>query len=254
MSDWPNHRAGVDAGRPLLFAFENRRPGTTHRWRFGSNRTMTQPTARFDWRLFQGVAFVMFMACALSVPALRRWPWLWLAPLVPYLLLVVCVPPVRRSLSWLRLGHLSTAAVVATLGIIVLTTSALLLFHATAQPDVRSYRAFLPLNALGGVIVAGIVFCTVNAVLEELVFRGVLFDAVRSQWGTWGTLIGTAMLFGLGHLHGYPPGPIGACLATVFGFGAGALRFWTGGLLLPIVAHMGADATIYYILVHSGGV
>lgn len=194
------------------------------------------------------------MACALSVPSLRRWPWLWLAPLLPYLLLVACVPPFRRSLSWFRLGRLSTAAVVATLVLMVLTTSVLLFFHATTYPDVRSYRAFLPLNTLGSVLVAGVVFSTINAVAEEFVFRGVLFDAVRSQWGTWGTLLGTAMLFGLGHLHGYPPGPIGACLATVFGFGAGVLRFWTGGLLLPIVAHIAADATIYGILVHSGGI
>ena len=30
----PNHRAGVDAGRPLLFAFGRRRPGTTHHGRW----------------------------------------------------------------------------------------------------------------------------------------------------------------------------------------------------------------------------
>jgi membrane protease YdiL (CAAX protease family) len=135
-----------------------------------------------------------------------------------------------------------------------ITAMALLAFHGTTKPDVGSYRAFLPLGAFGGVILAGVVFTIVNATLEELVFRGVLFDAVQSQWGVWGTLIGTALLFGLGHLHGYPPGPLGACLATLFGFGTGALRFWTGGLLLPIVAHMGADATIYGILVHSAGV
>ena len=127
------------------------------------------------------------------------------------------------------------------------------MFHITAQPDVRSYRDALPLRVLGGVVGAGVVFSIVNATLEELVFRGVLFDAVQSQWGAWGTLIGTAILFGLGHIHGYPPGLLGACLAAVFGFVLGALRLWTGGLLLPIVAHMGADATIYAILVHSGG-
>ena len=214
---------------------------------------MTRSLTGFDWRLIQGVAFVLFMACALIFPPLRRWPWLWLAPLIPYLLLVACVPPIRRSLTWFRLGQLSVAAVLTTLGIMVLTSSALFAFY-TAQPDVRSYRAFVPLGALGGVMVAGVIFTTVNAALEELVFRGVLFDAAQSQWGMWGTLIGTAILFGLGHLHGYPPGTIGACLATAFGFGAGALRFWTGGLLLPIVAHMGADATVYSILVHSGGI
>ena len=41
-------------------------------------------------------------------------------------------------------------------------------------------------------------------------------------------------------------------MAALFGFTLGTLRVWTGGLALPIVAHMGADATIYGILVYSG--
>jgi membrane protease YdiL (CAAX protease family) len=147
---------------------------------------------------------------------------------------------------------MSAAAVAATLVVMILSSLALLVFHAAVQPDVRSYRAALQLDTLGGVVLAGVVFTVVNASLEELVFRGVLFDALRSQWGVWFTLIATAVLFGLGHLRGYPPGPLGACLAALFGFVMGALRVWTGGLALPMVAHMCADATIYGILVHSG--
>jgi len=214
---------------------------------------MTQPTSRSDWRLVQGIAFVSFMACALLVPGLRGWPWVWLAPVAAYLVLVACVPPIRHSLVWVRLGRLSAAALATTAGIMALTTSALLVFHTTAHPDVQPYRAFLPIEALGSGIVGGGVFAIVNAPLEEFVFRGVLFDAVESQWGARGALIGTAMLFGLGHHHGYPPGLSGACLAALFGSVLGAFRLWTGGLLLPIVAHMGADATIYGVLVHSGG-
>jgi membrane protease YdiL (CAAX protease family) len=207
--------------------------------------------SRIDWRFLQGVAFVLFMACALTFPALRSWPWLWLVPLSAYLLLVACVPPIRRSLVWLRVGRVSTSTVLATVGIMIIAASVLLLFHSKAHPDLRSYREFLPLDSLGGVVPAGVVFVTLNATMEELVFRGVLFDSLQSQWGKWGTLLGTALLFGLGHLHGYPPGEFGACLATLFGFVLGLLRHWTGGLLLPIVAHMGADATIYCILVFS---
>jgi len=215
---------------------------------------MTQPSKRLDSRLVHGVAFVFFTACSLVVPSLRQWPWVWLAPLVAYLLLVVCVPRLRRSLSWFRLGRPSAAAAATTVGVTALSASVLLVFHETAKPDVHFYRAHLPLDALGSVVLTGAVFSVVNATLEELVFRGVLFDAVRSQWGIRGTLIGTAMLFGLGHLHGYPPGPIGACLAILFGFAMGILRLWTGGLLSPIIAHIGADATIYSIVVHSGAV
>ena len=213
---------------------------------------MTQITAQSDSRVVHGTAFVLLMACTLMVPALRRWPWVWLAPFVAYFLLVASVPRLRRSLSWVRFGRMSTAAVAATLIVMVLTSLALLVFHATAHPDVRNYRAALPFDALGGVVMAGAVFTVVNASLEELVFRGVLFDALQSRWGVWVTLIATAALFGLGHLRGYPSGPLGVCLAALFGFVMGALRVWTGGVALPIVAHMCADATIYCILVHSG--
>jgi membrane protease YdiL (CAAX protease family) len=155
-------------------------------------------------------------------------------------------------MCWFRFGRISIAAVVATIGVMSLTTLALVIYQNTAQPDVRGYGAVLPLHALGGVVTAGIVFTIVNATLEELVFRGVLFDAVQSQWGAAVTVIATALLFGIGHVRGYPPGPLGAYFAALFGLVLGGLRLWTDGLALPIVAHMGADATIYAILVHSG--
>ena len=215
---------------------------------------MKQSKPQSDWRLVHGIAFVLLMGCNLLIPALRRWPWVWLAPLATYFFIVACVPPLRRSLGWVRLGRLSTAGVAVTLGIMVLTTFTLVVFQTTAQPDVRSFRAALPFEALGGIITAGVVFSLVNATLEEMVFRGVLFEALQSQWGAWMTVTGTAVLFGLGHLHGYPSGPAGTCLAAGFGLLTGGLRLWTGGLLLPIVAHISADATIYAILVHSGAV
>lgn len=65
-------------------------------------------------------------------------------------------------------------------------------------------------------------------------------------------LVTTSLLFGFGHLQGYPPGYVGAFLACVYGFAIGALRIYTKGLALPIVAHIFADATIYGILVWSG--
>ncbi|NOS71754.1 MAG: CPBP family intramembrane metalloprotease [Verrucomicrobia bacterium] len=213
---------------------------------------MTKSTPQSDWRLAHGVTFILLMACALAFPMLRRWPWVWLAPFIAYFLLIVCVPCLRRSMGWLRAGKLSSASVIVTIGVMALTVLALVLFHTMVRPEVRGYRAAIPFDALGGVIIAGVIFTIVNATLEELVFRGVLFDALESQWGTWVTLIATALLFGLGHLRGYPSGIVGACLAALFGFAVGVLRLWTGGLALPIVAHMAADATIYCILVHGG--
>lgn len=213
---------------------------------------MTESRAHPDWRLAHGSAFVVLMAVAMLIPVLRRWPWIWIVPLAGYFLMLVFIPHLRRSMTWLRLGKVSGASVALTVGITMVTSLALVAFNTIAKPDLNSYRAALPFEKFGGVITAGVVFTIVNATLEELVFRGVLFDAIRSQWNLWVTLVATSVLFGLGHLHGFPPGLWGACLAAVFGFAVGVLRIWAGGLALPIVAHMGADATIYCILVRSG--
>jgi membrane protease YdiL (CAAX protease family) len=210
--------------------------------------------SRSSWRIFHGSAFVALMAGAMVVPVLRRWPWIWIVPLAGYFLTPVFVRRLRGSMSWFRLGKVSGSSIVATVGIMPLTSLALVVFNAIAKPDLGVYRTALLFQKFGGVITAGVVFTMVNATLEELVFRGVLFDAIRSQWSMWVTLTATSVLFGLGHLHGFPPGLWGACLAVVFGFAVGGLRVWTGGLALPIVAHMGADATIYWILVGGGGV
>jgi len=211
-----------------------------------------QPSS--NQRVAHGIVFTVIMACTFSVPGLRRWPWIWLAPFIAYFVLVACVRPLRHSLNWLRFGDLSVRSVVATIVIIALTILSLLFFQKIVQPDVHHFRAAFPFERLGGVVVAGVIFTVANATSEEFVFRGILFDALQSQWGTRITLIVTALLFGLGHLRGYPSGLVGACLASVFGFAAGVLRSLTGGLALPIVAHLAADATIYGILVSSGAI
>ena len=194
------------------------------------------------------------MACSLLFAPLRRWPWVWLVPLFAYFLVIASVPALRRSFNWFHLGRVSAGRLAATVAVITITILGLLLFQSTTQPELRVYRAAVPSNIFGGVVATGAIFSILNATLEELVFRGVLFDALLSQWSKWVTVLGTSVLFGLGHMHGYPPGVLGVCLATLFGFVLGALRFWTGGLAMPIVVHMGADATIYGILSrHSVG-
>ncbi|HEV8063053.1 MAG TPA: CPBP family intramembrane glutamic endopeptidase [Gemmataceae bacterium] len=147
---------------------------------------------------------------------------------------------------------MSPRTCVATAAIILLSCVTLVAYQSVAQPDVTSLETALSIRALGGVFLAGVIFSLLNATLEELIFRGVLYDAIEAEWG-WRVAIGaTAVLFGLGHLHGYPPGWPGTCLAGVYGVMLGALRAQTGGLVLPIIAHVAADATIYVILVRTG--
>ena len=202
-------------------------------------------------RVAHGVVFCLLLACGSLVPIFRGWPWLWLAPFLAYFLLGACIPRLRRSLDWLQVGRLSGAAFAATVVLAAVTIAVLGAYQAIAQPDLHGYHAILPIEALGSVVMAGVVFTVLNATLEEFVFRGVLFEALKARWGPWLALAATTLLFGAGHLRGDPPGPVGAALAALFGLALGMLRLRTGGLALPIAAHMIADATIYCILVHA---
>ena len=49
-----------------------------------------------------------------------------------------------------------------------------------------------------------------------------------------------------------PPGRVGAGLAFLYGIALGALRMFTGGLALPILAHVAADAAIYMLIARTG--
>lgn len=61
------------------------------------------------------------------------------------------------------------------------------------------------------------------------------------------------LVFGCGHLHGYPPGPLGAVLAGLYGLGLGWLRVFSGGLGWPVVARVVADATLFTLVARSAG-
>jgi membrane protease YdiL (CAAX protease family) len=111
------------------------------------------------------------------------------------------------------LGRVGLLSGIATVAIVVLSSSALVLFYILFHPDVYPLGAALPVQALGGILVTGCIFAVLNATLEELVFRGVLLDALESQWESVWAVILTAGMFGFGHLAGYPSGLVGVILA-----------------------------------------
>jgi uncharacterized protein len=194
-----------------------------------------------------------FLLPALFEP-LARWPFYLLAPLLAYALLVLAVPALRRTCRWLRPGHDGRAVLAATLGVVVASSSALLLFHALMRPDVTELAARLPVRELGGPLPAAVVFSVLNALMEELIFRGVLYDALEAQRGWRTAVAATAVAFGWAHLNGYPPGVVGGVLAGIYGVMLGLLRRLADGLAAPFAAHVVADATIFGIFVWAGAV
>jgi membrane protease YdiL (CAAX protease family) len=205
-----------------------------------------------DWRALQGGLFLLLLALPHTVPDLNRWPLHLLAPLLACAVLAALIPPLRRAgAMWLRTGRVDRLSALAAVGVVLLSAAALILYQMIFAPDVAA-AAQLPGRIAGSVVLGGLCFAVVNAVLEEVAFRGILYDALESQWGPRVALLCSSAAFGVTHLGGYPPGAFGATLAGLYGVLLGLLRQRTNGLAVPIVVHVFADLTIFGIFWQAG--
>lgn len=92
-----------------------------------------------------------------------------------------------------------------------------------------------------------ITISSVNAgVMEEVIFRGALYSALRFRWSKWAAALAVSVCFSLFHfVNNSYEFPINAALGL---FIAGMLFTWarevTGGLWIPIGIHFAWDAAI----------
>lgn len=203
-------------------------------------------------KAIHGILFLASLVAVNAVLAPLMWPWYLVLPVFVYAAIVLVSAALRRSAPTIALGSIGgwplAYAVLVALG----AAGILIGFEAIFQPDASELAARMPVGWFGNPILAGICFCVVNAAAEEVIFRGILWELIADEWGKIAALGITAALFGLGHLHGYPPGSVGAVMAGLYGIALGILRWWTGGLGLAIACHIGADATIFCILAATG--
>jgi membrane protease YdiL (CAAX protease family) len=199
-----------------------------------------------------GTVFFAALGGVAIVLAPLKWPWYLLLPLLAYGAIVLAWPRLHRTAPRLAVGRLDGWPLAAAVALAVVTSLVLVTFQALARPDMADLAVGLPVATFGNLLFAGVCFSAANAALEELIFRGVLWEVAAAEWNVSVALGGTTVLFGLGHLHGYPPGPLGAVMASLFGFALGVLRLWAGGLGLAFAVHVCADATIFGLLFWSG--
>lgn len=83
-------------------------------------------------------------------------------------------------------------------------------------------------------------------VVEEVMFRGVLYRALRARWGWVAAGGASGLLFACWHSY-WPYWP----LHFVAGFGYAALREWRGSLVAPVVAHFAYNATVSFGLIRN---
>ncbi len=206
---------------------------------------------RCDLQAAHGLLMLLsFLPLALVPERMRVWPFPLLIPLVVYGCVVWALRPLRETADWLRIGRTNGRLIAFTVAVSVLSCLVLIFWQILASPSLDYLDKHLPLDLLGSVLVTAAAFSLLNSVLEEIIFRGVLYQAIAACWSWPVAVLGSSVLFGVGHRGGYPPGVAGAVLAGVYGVALGAIRHYSCGLLLPVLAHVAADATIAGIRIH----
>ena len=204
-----------------------------------------------DWRAVHGGLLILFLPIPMLIPALAGWPWHILIPLLGYALVVCIVGPMRRSVKWLHFGRLDWRVLGVTAAIVLVSSAALVLYYLLFRPDLSHLSEHFPAATGLSLFLVGALFSVVNALMEELAFRGIVMDALEAQLQPMTALSAQALAFGAAHYHGIPAGPIGVVLASIYGLMLGMLRRWSKGLAAPVIAHICADATIFAIVIQS---
>jgi membrane protease YdiL (CAAX protease family) len=159
-------------------------------------------------------------------------------------------PAVTPNRAWLRMGHPTLSMWIAAATVALGSAVSLLLWFKLARPDVKWQAGLIPTWSPARLVLLGVGFALFNAALEEMIWRGVVFDALeRTRLPTVPVVLMQAVSFGVAHLHGFPSGSVGILLASVYGATLGVLRARTRGLLVPFVTHAVTDFSIFEILI-----
>lgn len=158
----------------------------------------------------------------------------------------------KRHITLVRLGRLGWSEFGAILIIALVSGTALVAWVELLRPDLSGFIAMLPHWPTVLLLLLGVGFSIVNAVLEELLWRGFLQSWLLSVVNPAVAIGVQAVSFGTFHFTGFPGGLVGIALATVYGLMLGGLAFRCRGLLAPCAVHILADSVIFAIVLgHS---
>lgn len=203
--------------------------------------------------------FLILLFLTPYFPHIGLYPFSELTLLALYAYVVLIIPALRGSVGWLRVGRLDAQIWIYVLATIVISCAALLAWVHWFSRDLTRYVGTLPKWPDGLMYLYGLLFCMFNAALEEIIWRGVIMEALDSALGPaiGATLLQAASFAAAHYLNGFPNGKIGAAMVFIYGLMLGVIRRKSRGLAACWIAHAAADfaifCLIYYFIRRSAG-
>lgn len=97
----------------------------------------------------------------------------------------------------------------------------------------------LPPQTATRLLVTGSLLVLLQALAEEIYFRGWLQPALAAEWGRWPALLVSSAAFALLHFINATSDPMGLLNLALTGLWLGLLAERSGGVALPVAAHFG---------------
>jgi membrane protease YdiL (CAAX protease family) len=193
--------------------------------------------------------FCILVVLSYRTPGMGIHPFPLVAALAGYGVVVLATAELRETMYWLHTGSLEPEVRRLVILAVLAPAVSLPVWYWLVGPEVREIVAAFDHLPRWALLPIGATFALVNAGAEEAAFRGILMDALLGAVGVAGAVVIQAVAFGLVHYpHGLPNGTWGALLSGVYGLLLGVIRLRAGGMLAPWMAHVGADLTIFVLL------
>lgn len=215
---------------------------------------LTLPLAVMSRSIYAVHLNLLFLCLCLirSFPHFTTFPLGYLTAFALYAYVVLLIKDLRCSVGWLRLGRFTPQVWMLILATIAISCIALILWVQFLSPDLSRYQWLIPKASLPVTLLCGIGACILNAAVEEIIWRGVIMEALDSAFGP-GLLavLVQALSFALAHYRsGFPNGVSGSSMVFVYAIMLAIIRRKSKGIVACWLAHSAADSTIFCLILH----
>ena len=145
----------------------------------------------------------------------------------------------RRRITELAIRYAGKENIVGFFGGGLLVGSIIVVFLITGS------ISFTLLNPFS-VIFKPLILLILLALMEEIIFRGIIYRITEQSLGTWLALIISALLFGIGHIMNSHVDLLGILSVALAGVFLGVLYTMRSRLWLPFALHVGWNFFQYF--------
>ena len=145
----------------------------------------------------------------------------------------------RRSITEFAIRNAGKENIVGFFGGGLLVGCIVVVFLITGS---ISFTILNPFN----VIFKPLILLILLALMEEIIFRGIIYRITEQSLGTWLALIISALLFGIGHITNSHADFLGILSVAIAGIFLGALYTFRSRLWYPLAVHVGWNFFQYF--------